>query len=373
MGDSHNTRGRRKFLKSVAGGSGVALTVFSGCLSGGGGGSEGGAGNSSTSGGGSANSTSGSSSTNSGTQSGSSSSLQNLPDGKIQMIVPWAAGGGTDRTARKLASEAKKKSDSSFYVSNITGGSGSAGFRRAANAEPDGTTVGVLTVEICTISHIGISEITPEEFAPVIQYNFDPAALTVSKDAPYDTVKGFVEYAKNKSEGPVKISNSGIGAIWHLSAAKFAQQVGISDSVQHIGYEGGAPATKAVVGGEVDATAASAAEVAPQVKDGPLKTLGVMGENRVNLLPDVKTFQQQGFDVKIGAWRGLGVPAETPKPKVQALANLFSSVYDSKSFQSFMRNNGFGMVYRNSNQFGQFMSSEYDRFGNLINRLDLNK
>jgi tripartite-type tricarboxylate transporter receptor subunit TctC len=362
--DTHSQSDRRRFLKSIAAGSTVTIASLSGCLSGGGGSSSGGGNNS-----GSGNNSSGE---NTGT-AGSASSLQNLPDGRIQMIVPWAAGGGTDRTARKLASQAKQKSDSSFYVSNITGGTGSAGFRRAANAQPDGTTIGVLTVEICTISHIGISDITPDAFAPIIQYNFDPAALTVRKDAPYDTVQEFVNTVKNSGGEPTQISNSGIGGIWHLSAAKFAQQAGISEGIKHIGYDGGAPARKAVVSGEVDATTASAAEVAPQVKDGPLKTLGIMGENRVGILPNVKTFQEQNFDVKIGAWRGLGAPAETPNQRVQALANLFTSIYESKEFENFMKNNGFGMVYRSPSQFNEFMSSEYDRFGNLIDNLNISQ
>jgi tripartite-type tricarboxylate transporter receptor subunit TctC len=357
-----NTHDRRKFLKSITAGSTATLTALGGCLSG----ESGGNGSSGSSG----NGSSGSSGNGSSGSSGSSSS-GNFPNGEIQLIVPWAAGGGTDRTARKLASLAEQKSDASFYVSNITGGSGSVGFRRAANAKPDGHTIGVLTVEICTISHLGISNITPKAFAPVMQYNFDPASLTTRENAPYNTAKEFINHANKNSGSPIKFSNSGIGAIWHLSAAKFAQQTGIGNNVRHVPYDGGAPAAKAVAGGEADATTTSAAEVAPLAKEGPLQVLGIMGENRVSLFPKVPTLKQQGINVKMGAWRGLGLPAETPKPKVQALADLFKKVYDSKEFEQFMKNNGFGMVYRGSDQFDQFMASEYDRFGKLIKRLDI--
>ena len=364
MRDSDNQR-RRRFLKAIGAGSVAGLSGLGGCLSGGDGGSGG-----TTTDGASEGATETSGGEESATASGGSSG--DFPSGEIQMIVPWAAGGGTDRTARKLASLAEKQSDASYYVSNVTGGSGSAGFRQAANADPDGTTVGVLTVEICTISHLGISKVKPDDFAPVVQYNFDPASLTVHEDAPYDTVKGFVDHVKSgDAETPLTFSNSGIGAIWHLSGAMFAQEAGISDKIKHVGYDGGAPAAKAVVSGEVDATTTSAAEVAPMVEDGPLKVLGVMGENRVSIFPDVPTFQQQGFDVKSGAWRGLGVPAETPEKKVTALQNVFKSVYDSDAFSSFMKNNGFGMVYRSSDQFGSFMDSEYTRFGDLIKKLDI--
>ncbi|MBX0293980.1 tripartite tricarboxylate transporter substrate binding protein [Haloarcula nitratireducens] len=344
---------RRQFLKSVGGT--ASIVALTGCQ----GDSDGGDGSTTTD-------ESGDGTATDGSGNGGGGSLPN----EIEMICPWASGGGTDRTARKLASLAEEQSDSSYYVSNVTGGSGSAGFRRIANAEPDGSTVGVLTVEVCTISHLDISDITPEDFKAVMQYNFDPASLTVHEDAPYDTIEGFVEHAKN-SEEQVRISNSGIGAIWHLSAARFAQAAGIPDQVNHIGYDGGAPATTAVVNGEVDATTASAAEVASQVEDGPLKVLGVMGEEPVDIFPDTPTFQEAGYDIIVGAWRGLGVPAQTSDETVSTLHDTYKSVYDSDAFQEFMDNNGFGLVYRSPDEFDQFMSQQYGEFEDLIANLNL--
>lgn len=295
---------------------------------------------------------------------------QSFPSQKIEMICPWAAGGGTDRTGRKLAELAGNHLDTSFFVTNKTGGSGSAGFNAVANADPNGYTVGITTVEICTISHLGISEITPKALKPVMQYNFDPASITVPKDAPYGTIGEFVQYAKN-NPGKIKISNSGTGAIWHLSAAGFAQKAGID--VKHIPYDGGAPATKAVINGEVQATAASPAEVAPQTKDGPLKVLAVMGDERVDLFPEVPTLTEKGYDFTLGAWRGLTVPAETSSDRISTLHDAYKAVYDSDSFKSFMKENGFGLVYRNTKEFDSFMSSELDRFEKIINQLGISK
>lgn len=348
---------RRQFLKGVGGT--ASIVAIAGCQGSGGGGE--GSEEDSDSGGDDSSSES--------TETTSSETSSSLPS-EIEMIVPWASGGGTDRTARQLASQAGEQSDVSFFVSNVTGGSGSAGFRRVANADSDGSTVGVLTVEVCTISHLDISDVTPDDFKPVMQYNFDPASLTVHEDEPYDTIEGFVEHAQN-SEDTIQISNSGIGAIWHLSAARFAQAAGVSDNINHIGYDGGAPATTAVVNGEVDATTASAAEVAPQVEDGPLKILGVMGEEPVSIFPDTSTFQDAGYDITVGAWRGLGVPAETPDETVSMLHDTYKSVYDSDTFQEFMNNNGFGLVYRDPTQFDEFMTQQYGEFENTISSLDL--
>lgn len=291
-----------------------------------------------------------------------------FPNQEIEMICPWAAGGGTDLTGRRLAELAQEHLGVSAYVTNQTGGSGSVGFNAIANSEANGYTVGITTVEICTISHIGISDITPEALGAVMQYNFDPAALTVPQDAPYNTVEEFVAYAEN-NPGEIRVSNSGTGAIWHLSAAGFAQQAGIE--LNHVSYDGGSPATQAVVSGEVEATTASAAEVASQVQDGPLRILAVFGEERVDLFPEVPTLRELGYDFTMGAWRGLTVPQGTPQERIGTLEEGFTNVYESDAFQSFMQEQGFGLVYRNAEEFGQFMQSEYDRFGRIIDEIGL--
>lgn len=291
-----------------------------------------------------------------------------FPNQEIEMICPWAAGGGTDLTGRRLAELAQEHLGVSAYVTNQTGGSGSVGFNAIANSEANGYTVGITTVEICTISHIGISDITPEALGAVMQYNFDPAALTVPQDAPYNTVEEFVAYAEN-NPGGIRVSNSGTGAIWHLSAAGFAQQAGIE--LNHVSYDGGSPATQAVVSGEVEATTASAAEVASQVQDGPLRILAVFGEERVDLFPEVPTLRELGYDFTMGAWRGLTVPQGTPQERIGTLEEGFTNVYESDVFQSFMQEQGFGLVYRNAEEFGQFMQSEYDRFGRIIDEIGL--
>jgi tripartite-type tricarboxylate transporter receptor subunit TctC len=291
---------------------------------------------------------------------------EDFPTQDIEMICPWDAGGGTDQTARQLADLAEDHLDTSLFVSNQTGGSGSVGFNEIANSEPDGHTVGVTTVEICTISHLGIAEVNHEDLDPVMQYNFDPASLTVHEDAPYGTLEEFVEYAEG-NPGELSISNSGTGAIWHLSAAGFAQEAGIE--VDHVGYDGGEPATQAVVGGEVEATTASAAEVRPQVEDGPLEILAVFDDEPLDIFPDVPTLEEEGYDFVMGAWRGLTVPEGT----VETLEQAFTDVYESEEFQSFMEDAGFGLVYRDAEEFGAFMDSEYDRFGEVIDDLGLDE
>lgn len=291
-----------------------------------------------------------------------------FPTEDIEMIVPWAEGGGTDRTARALADRVEEELGTSAFVTNQTGGSGSIGFNEIATADTDGHTIGVLTVEICTIEHLGIAEVSHEDVAPVMQYNFDPAALTVHEDAPYGTLDEFVDYAED-NPGEIAVSNSGIGAIWHLAGAEFEREVGIE--LEHIGYDGAAPATEAVLGGEVEATTSSAAEVAPQVADGPLEMLAFFGEERHPLFEDVPTLQEEGIDVTTGAWRGIGGPDGLDETAQAELEAAFENVYESEEFEEFMDENGFGLVHRGADEFGEFMEAEYERFGELIDELGL--
>lgn len=294
---------------------------------------------------------------------------EDFPSEQIELIVPWAAGGGTDQTARQLASAAEDSCGTNVIVSNQTGSTGAVGHRAAADAESDGYTVGIATAELAMVNHLGVAQITPDDLKGVMQYNFDPAAITVGADSPYQTIDDFV--SAGESGETVRIGTSGTGGIWHISAAGMAEEVGADYT--YVPFDGAAPAIQAVLGGQIEATAASGAEVAPQVESGELRPLAVMGEDRIDVLPDTPTLQEQGIDYTSGTWRGLAVPNDTPDERVQTLNECFKEAYDSAAFQDFMEQNGFGMVYKPAEEFEQFMSEEYERFGNVIESLDISQ
>ncbi len=299
---------------------------------------------------------------------GSENGAADYPSEDIEIVVPFGEGGGTDLTARQLSEQLEEELGASSFVTNSTGGSGSVGFNEIATSAADGHTIGILTVEVCTINHLDIGDVTPEDFTPIIQYNFDPAALTVHEDAPYDTLDEFIDYAE-ENPGEINVSNSGIGAIWHLAAAGFEQEAGIE--LDHIGYDGAAPATEAVLGGEVEATTSSAAEVSSQVQDGELEMLAFFGEERHPAFEDVPTLVEEGYDVSIGAWRGIGGPAGIDEEIVETLEDAFTNIHESDEFRDFMENNNFQLEFRDSEEYSQFMDDEFGRFRDLIDDLGL--
>src|SRR5688572_12683490 len=113
----------------------------------------------------------------------------NYPARPIQMICPWGAGGGTDATARIVASLLEKELGQPVNVVNRTGGSGVVGHQAIASAQPDGYTLGIITVEIAMMHWQGLTELTPKSYSPVALMNEDPPGIQVNATAPYKNVK----------------------------------------------------------------------------------------------------------------------------------------------------------------------------------------
>ncbi|MUV37058.1 Protein BugT [Lentibacillus sp. JNUCC-1] len=305
--------------------------------------------------------------------SGNSGSADNanedFPKKEIELIVPTAAGGGTDAAARALAPLAEDHLGTSIGVVNKTGGSGSVGMTEGANSKPDGYTVTMVFVELTMFEHLGLSPLTPQDFKPIGLINFDPAALTVPADAPYDTLEEFISYAK-EHPGEISVGNSGPGSIWHIAAANLEEAAGIE--LNHVPHDGAAPAVTALVGGHIDAVTVSPAEVKSQIDAGKLKMLAVMSDEKSDMAPDVPTVSEAGLDAApIGTWRGLTVPKETPDDIVAKLEDGFLKAAEEEEFKDFMDKNGLGLKIQGSEEFGEYMQQNQELYGEIISDLDL--
>ncbi|MCG8482655.1 MAG: tripartite tricarboxylate transporter substrate binding protein [Clostridia bacterium] len=270
----------------------------------------------------------------------------------LNAICPWSAGGGTDTILRGLSAEAEKSIGQTITVTNQTGGGGAVGHSAIMNAKPDGYTVGMITFELNSLPAQGLVPFTYEDFTPLMRVNMDAAALTVPKDAPYDTVEEFVAYAK-ENPGTINIGNSGVGAVWHIAAGLMAEATEIE--VQYVPFDGAAPAITSLVGGHIQAVSVSAAEVQGQVEAGDLKILGVMSGERLEAFPEVPTFIESGYDVVFGTWRGLAVPVGTPQEAIDELGKAFKTALESKEFVDFAANSGLVLAYQDADEFKEFL------------------
>ncbi|AOT72122.1 tripartite tricarboxylate transporter substrate binding protein [Geosporobacter ferrireducens] len=289
-----------------------------------------------------------------------------FPEKTIQVIVPYAAGGGTDVVARAVADASKNHFPQPVVVVNKTGAGGAVGMGEGANAKADGYTVTMITVELTTLPPQGLAPFTNADFKPIMQINAEPAAITVKADAPWNTVEEFLAYSK-ENEGQVKVGNSGVGAIWHLAAAAIETKTGAK--FNHIPYEGAAPAIAALLGGHIDAVTVSPAEVASQVKGGQLKILGVVADERSKNFPDVPTLKEKGYDVAVGTWRGLAVPKDTPDDIVKILSEGFTKAVNEDAFKSFMETNGLTIAVLDSAQYTEKIENDNKLFKELIDQI----
>ncbi|TDF94529.1 tripartite tricarboxylate transporter substrate binding protein [Paenibacillus piri] len=304
--------------------------------------------------------------------SASASKKVDFPKKAVTLIVPYAAGGGTDSTARALAKAAEKHLGQAVTVVNKTGGGGSVGMTEGANSKPDGYTVTMATVELTTLPHLGLSPITYENFKPVALVNYDPAAITVRADSQWKTMKEFLDYAK-AHPGELKLGNSGTGAIWHLGAVTLEKGAGVK--FNHIPFEGAGPAITALLGGHVDAVPVSAAEVKAQVDTGKLRALAINDSKPSAALPGVKTLKEEtGLTVEVpGTWRGIAVPKDTPDEIVSILTDAFTKGASDQEFKDYMGKNGLGIEIKDAKSFGQHLKNNHDQFGKLIPELGLGK
>lgn len=306
---------------------------------------------------------------NEGETEGETERETDFPKKSLELIVPFSAGGGTDSVGRAIAKSAEEHLGESIGVVNKTGGGGAVGFTEGASAKPDGYTMTMLTVEVTMLPHLGLTETTYEDFKSIAQFNFDPSSIAVPADAPYDTIEEFIEYAK-ENPGEIRIGNGSAGGTGHLSAAEMAKVTGTEFS--HVPFDGSAPAVTSLLGGHIEAASVQPPEVLPQVEAGELKVLAIMANERLDILPDVPTFQEAGYDIgEIGVWRGVAVPKDTPDNVVSVMSEAFEKAAEGDDFKDFMENNGLGIVSRDSEGFGQLMEESSKTYGDLISELGL--
>jgi len=288
------------------------------------------------------------------------------PQKTVSVICPWAAGGGTDRLSRFMASQLEKELGQPFVVVNKTGGAGAVGHSAGALAQPDGYTITMATFELSTMHWMGISDLTWESFDPVIQLNADPAALLVRADAPWESLSDLINHIK-ANPGKLIMSGTATGGAWDLARAGFmvAAQLPV-DAVRWSPTKGSAPSIVELLGGHIDAVCCSLPEAATQIEAGQLKALAVMAPERVEDYPTVPTVMESGVAWSAVGWRGLMMPKNTPAPIISTISEACQKITSSDDYKSFMKKNGFAIELRKSADFSDFLKAQDAQWQSVI-------
>lgn len=293
-----------------------------------------------------------------------------FPDKPVTVICPWTAGGGTDLLLRALSKEAEKFLGQTINVVNQTGGAGAIGHNAIRAARPDGYTVGMITFELNSLPPQGLVPFTWKDFDPLMRLNADPAALSVRSDAPYSTVRGFMDYAK-ANPGEITIGNSAPGSVWHIAAGLAAEKTGVK--VKHVPFDGAQPAVTALVGGHIKAVAVSVAEVRSQALAGNVKILGVMSHERDKQFPNVPTFKEQGVDVQFFTWRGLALPKGVPAANKAKIVDAYKKAFETQAFKDFAAKASLNLAYQDAAEFTKFLDQNYKDVEAVMKSLGLTK
>src|SRR5213595_1608413 len=280
------------------------------------------------------------------------------PQRPVQLIVPWGAGGGTDATARIIAALLEKELKQPFNVVNRTGGSGVVGHDAIAKSAPDGYTIGMITVEITMMHHVGLTPLTYKDYTPIGLVNADPAGVNVRVDSPYKSVKELLAAIK-ANPGKMKASGTGQGGILHLAIAGLLKDQGIDpNALPWVPSNGAAPGMQDLVAGGVDVVPCSLPEARSLIDAGKVKSLAVMSDTPAALYPNVPTLKAAtGSDWKLGAWRGIAAPKGIPNDVRDKLVGAIGKIAASKEYIDFMNGRGFGVTYQGPDDFAKFMAA----------------
>jgi tripartite-type tricarboxylate transporter receptor subunit TctC len=288
-----------------------------------------------------------------------------FPSRPIELVVPWAAGGGTDSVARLIGTQLAERLGTQVNVVNRTGGGGVVGHSAIATARPDGTTIGLATVEITMMHWQGLTELTYEQLTPIGLVNSDPAGVTVRTDAPFADVPQLLAAAGQP--GAATASGTGRGGIWDLARAGMLIEAGLPpDAIRWVPSEGAAPALQELVAGGVDVSTASLVENQTMIRAGRAKALGVMAEERDPKFPDVPTLREQGIDITMSAWRGIAGPEGLPDDVVGELSCHLDAIVHSPAYEEFMGTAGFGVVWRGAQDFGAYLAQQDAEKGEIM-------
>ena len=296
------------------------------------------------------------------------------PQRPIQLIVPWGAGGGTDATARIIASLMEKELKQPINVVNRTGGSGVVGHDAIARAPADGYTIGLITVEITMMHHVGLTALGPNDYTPIGLVNADPAGIHVRVDSPYKNTKDLIAAIK-ANPGKMKASGTGQGGIWHLAIAGLLKDQGVDpNALPWVPSNGAAPGLQDMVAGGVDVVPCSIPEARAMIDAGKVRALSIMDANPPALFPNVPTLQKElGTNWAMAAWRVIAAPKGIPAEVQKTLGGALKKVYDSKEYKDFMASRGFGVVWADAEGTAKFMAKSDTDMGATLKAVGLAK
>ena len=295
--------------------------------------------------------------------------LAQAQDKPIRLIVPYAAGGPLDITARVLA-ERVKDSLGTVIIDNKPGAGGNIGASAVAKAAPDGLTIGIAATATHAVNPWLYSKMpfnAATDFAPITQMVRVPNVLVMNADTAtrlkINNVKDLIAYAK-ANPGKLNYGSGGNGSAGHLAGELFKKDAGIF--AVHIPYNGGNPAQLALLSGQVDFNFDNLATAAPNIKAGKLKALAVTALTASSALPGVPPVADTLKGFAVDTWWGLVAPAGTPKEVIAKLNAAFVAALNTPETKTRFATLLAEPVSSTPEAFGALMTSERRKYEAMV-------
>ena len=292
------------------------------------------------------------------------------PERSIRLVVPFATGGTSEIVARSVASMLTTSLGQSVYVDNKPGGAGNIAMEEVKRASPDGYTL--------MLGHVGTLAVNPalfgkklpydpnKDFAPVTLVAKVPNVIAVSERSQYKTLGDLVADAK-KNPGKINYGSAGNGSAGHLAMEYFCSEAGID--LVHVPYKGSGPMLTDLIGGQIQATFNGLPSLMGQIKGNTLRPLAVGSLDRSKVLLSVPTIAESGYKgFETSQWYGIIVPAGTPQPIIDKLAQEIAKGLKSKEDSKKMLEDGAVLVGDTPAQFASFIKSEQRRWAKVVEK-----
>lgn len=275
-----------------------------------------------------------------------------FPTKPIELIVPFAAGGGTDAVGRAFAEALKNHFKQDVVVVNKTGGGGAVGMSEGLKAKADGHTLTMITREVVSLPLQGQAPFKTFDFRLIANVNTDPTVIVVPAGSKYQKIEDLLADLK---ANPDKL-NFAASVTPNFYGIQLSSAANVKFTT--IPFAGAAPAITELLGNRADFGIYGPGEAKAQIDAGKVRPLAVMAEKRFAGLKDVPTLKEKGVDAVTGTYRGIAVPPGTPDEVVKSLETAVAAAVKDPKFVEFMNKNFLGIDYKNAADYKTFLESD---------------
>ena len=293
---------------------------------------------------------------------------QGYPEHSITMVVPFAAGGGTDTVARLAVPGLEAELGETIVVQNIAGAGGTIGATELAASDPDGYTIGFMPIGTMTTQpHLRDVAYGAESWEPICRLVDDPMSVLVAPDSGYETLDDLIAAASNG--GQLRSAGPPPGSLPHIGQAALANAYGLD--LRYVPHEGGSAVARSLLGGQVDVFVDLAGNA---TKFGLVNLALLGGDERHPQFPDLPTTMELGgHELNYSIWFGMFAPAGTPDAVMEVLAGACERLSSSPEYLETMEEADRWVAYLGREDFNAFFQQQFANNGSLLQAIGMSQ